>query len=357
MIEVAIVGGGIAAAAAVLELRKKGRSLCVMAPESQCGSDKIGESLSPAANQTLQKLGVWDAFCKLGNRESQSSYSAWGMSQISERNAFGNLDGAGWQINRSEFEALLWEHAPHRRVSSVLNHTEHDGKRWKLTTKDGEKIEAAFVLDCSGRASVVGRCFFPRLRVDRQLAAYTFLTQKDGGITPTPGSMIESRADGWWYSALLPDDRMVVTQFFDADLIDRGIHREESAWLEAVSETEFTEMRIRTAGYAVEGLPTLIDASTTWLEKAAGDYWVAAGDAAAAFDPLSSHGMATALWSGRASGRAIDRVLSGDPDGLVEYSIQMQSGVRSFLKQRQKIYGMEQRFREEAFWQRRHREI
>jgi hypothetical protein len=67
--------------------------------------------------------------------------------------------------------------------------------------------------------------------------------------------------------------------------------------------------------------------------------------------------MATALWSGRASGRAIDRVLSGDPDGLVEYSIQMQSGVRSFLKQRQKIYGMEQRFREEAFWQRRHREI
>jgi 2-polyprenyl-6-methoxyphenol hydroxylase-like FAD-dependent oxidoreductase len=145
------------------------------------------------------------------------------MSQISERNAFGNLDGAGWQINRSEFEALLWEHAPHRRVSSVLNHTEHDGKRWKLTTKDGEKIEAAFVLDCSGRASVVGRCFFPRLRVDRQLAAYTFLTQKDGGITPTPGSMIESRADGWWYSALLPDDRMVVTQFFDADLIDRGI--------------------------------------------------------------------------------------------------------------------------------------
>lgn len=356
MIDLVIVGGGVAAAAAVISLRESGRSIRVITPSVDSGADKIGESLSPSANPTLKKLGLWDDFRQQGHRESQSSFSAWGMAEISERSSIGNLEGPGWQIDRNRFESLLWKHAdqtPYQRVNSTVSQATHAGGRWQITTGEEDEIEAAFILDCSGRSSVVARQFSKRERGDRQLAAYAFLSQHDQGISPTPGSLIESRPDAWWYSALLPDGRMVIVQFFDADLMSGRIHKSAEGWASAITGAEFTERRIRTAGFLVEGLPKIADASTSWLAESTGDQWAAAGDAASAFDPLSSHGMTTALWSGRRSALAIDQALSGDRAGIARYSLAMREGVMNFLEQRRKIYGMENRFKDQEFWQRR----
>ena len=357
MIEVAIIGGGIAAAAAALELREKGLSLCVIAPDVPGCSDKIGESLAPSANETLKELGVWESFCNLESRICRTSYSGWGDSQTTGDKAFRHLEGVRWQIDRRRFESFLWKHVPHHRISSIVRQFDHNGEGWQILTKSGDRIEAAFLLDCSGRGSIVGGRYTERRRADSQLAAYSYLTQRDAASAPTPGAMVESRPDGWWYSAPLPDGRMIVCQFFDADLIDGDTLRVEAEWSQAIARAELTSGRIRSTGYAVEGLPVVVDASTTWLESATGDHWAAAGDAAAAFDPLSSNGMSTALWSGRAAALAIDMELSGDRRGLEDYSSQMESGITNFLRERQEIYGLEQRFFEEEYWQRRHSRV
>ena len=99
-------------------------------------------------------------------------------------------------------------------------------------------------------------------------------------------------------------------------------------------------------------------AGTTWLDRAAGAVdgapWMAVGDAAAAFDPLSSHGMTTALWAGERSASVLPAALDGDPSQLDAYAAAVADGVTRFLKQRKAIYGMERRFAQAPFWQRRH---
>ena len=348
MIDLLVIGGGVASAAAVIALKGSGRSVIVLAPPSDRTKEKIGESLSPAANPILKKLGLWEDFREQGHREAHSTYSAWGMNQVTERSAISQLDGAGWQIDRQGFEEWLWKHAEGGcdRKWSTFREAEWLEGAWSVTTGEGQILKARKILDCSGRGAVFARHQAERVREDRQLAAWMVLSQIDTGITPTAGSMIESRPDGWWYSALLPNRKLVVSRFFDGDLVEEGAHRDLGRWKEDVAKTEFTRLRIETAGYEVSELPALADASTMWLSEAAGENWAAAGDSASAFDPLSSHGMTTALWSGRKAALAMNGGLSG-------YAEEMKAGVETFLKQRQQIYAMEQRFKGEGFWKRR----
>ena len=55
---------------------------------------------------------------------------------------------------------------------------------------------------------------------------------------------------------------------------------------------------------AAEGL-RVVAADSSCLEVVEGDGWCAVGDAAAAYDPLSSQGITTALASGAWAGQAI----------------------------------------------------
>lgn len=67
----------------------------------------------------------------------------------------------------------------------------------------------------------------------------------------------------------------------------------------------------RVAGAATDwSAPQVSPASGAWLDPVCGEGWIACGDAALAFDPLSSQGLLGALASGVAAARAIS---SGNP--------------------------------------------
>ena len=67
-----MIGGGIASASAVITLKGSGRSVAVLSPEAERTGEKIGESLSPAANPVLKELGLWEGFSRLGYQEAQA---------------------------------------------------------------------------------------------------------------------------------------------------------------------------------------------------------------------------------------------------------------------------------------------
>jgi flavin-dependent dehydrogenase len=90
------------------------------------------------------------------------------------------------------------------------------------------------------------------------------------------------------------------------------------------------------------------------MEPAAGPGWAAAGDAAAAFDPLSSHGLTTALWGGRHAALAAAACLAGDPEPVARYAATLRDAMSAFLRQRGSVYAHERRWPDRPFWQRRH---
>lgn len=355
LFDIAIVGRGPAAAAALIALRDAGLRVGVIAPPQTSG-DRIGETLSPAAKPVLRELGIFHRFLEEGHRQANTTFSSWGTDQLVERHAILNVDGGGWYLDRNRFETFLWNCADGvatSEIDSALADSQSTEFGWLLKSRDGRELSARFVIDCSGRSAVFAGRLAKRRREDALVAACSFLEQVDTGIEPTAATVIEARPEGWWYSALIPDGRLVVCAFTDRDLLNAEISDDADAWRRHVEATNWTARRIESAGFEVSGLPRFTTAATACLDAVVGANWATAGDAGAAFDPLSSHGLTTALWTGRQSALAAIAALNGDEAPLRKYAADVAAGVQQFLKQRRRIYAQERRFSGELFWQRR----
>jgi len=89
------------------------------------------------------------------------------------------------------------------------------------------------------------------------------------------------------------------------------------------------------------------------LDPIAGDGWIAVGDAASAFDPLSSMGIMKALRSAVDAAAAILRHLAGERDAFAGYAQTIAADYTRYLDTRTRYYAMEQRWPDAPFWQRR----
>jgi 2-polyprenyl-6-methoxyphenol hydroxylase-like FAD-dependent oxidoreductase len=348
--DIAIVGGGVAACAAALSLADSGHAVAMLAPDDG-GGDRFGEFLPPAANALLRDLRIVDGFADGPHRPANVTFSAWGSDLLAERNAIVHLDGPGHVLDRPAFDRMLREQVERRGIPIVrqsVRTVTAEGDGWRL-----DDIAARFTLDCSGRAAVVARRQAERHRADRLVAAGAFLKQTDDTVEPTPATLVEATANGWWYASLLPDRRLSIALFGDSDLLPRRLTEDPEVWRASLAETRHISRWLESAGFEPATLPHLAAAATTWMEPAAGPAWAAAGDAAAAFDPLSSHGLATALWGGRQAALAAAAWLDGNAKPIETYAATIAHAVRRFLDERRVVYGQERRWPASPFWQRR----
>lgn len=275
---------------------------------------------------------------------------------LAQASALANAAGAGFVLDRPAFDRMLRAASEHSGIATIEDavvHAESSIDGWRLTLADGAHVTARFVIDGSGRAAVAARSVGVRRRADRLVAAYACISQSCNEVEPTPATLIEAVENGWWYAALLPDRRLSLAFFTDPDSLPRGITRNAPAWAEMAARAPFVQRWLESASYPIVQAPLLASAGTTWLEPIAGENWAAVGDAAAAFDPLSSHGLTTALWSGRRAALATIAALDGVREPLVRYALDFHNAVHSVVAQRIAVYGRERRFADEPFWIRR----
>src|SRR5262249_16889537 len=152
------------------------------------------------------------------------------------------------------------------------------------------QLQARLLVDATGRAcSVARRLGATRVRSDR-------LTGVVGLFESIPGeqrydTLVETTRDGWWYSSWLPDASVVVAFMPDADLLPQTQSQLHCQWQKQLLATVHTRQRL--TGLAVDRPRCAlrrIAAASERLECSAGTRWLAIGDAALAFDPLSSQG-------------------------------------------------------------------
>ena len=240
-----------------------------------------------------------------------------------------------------------------------------DGDGWTLSVP--ERLTARFLVDATGRACALARiCGVERVSIDRLVGATMFLAPRADGTARPPDpcgsiALIEAMPDGWWYSAPLPGGRLVAAYMTDADIATSQTVRETEGWLRQARRTRGTRERL--AAYLVEGHPQLSSANTSRLTSIVGRSWLAVGDAAVSFDPLSSQGIVTALESAGHAAAAIEAHLSGqDAAGggdvgigrpLIAYADSITSVYRRYLVERAQSYGIERRWPSSPFWARR----
>ena len=353
-IDIAIVGGGAAATAAALTLVGTGCRVAAIAPRLEPG-DRAGESLAASGVELLAQLGLAEAFVAGPHRPANARFSAWGSALLAQSDPLPPAGGLAYVLDRPAFDRMLRDAVERtgRAIDGTVERAERRDDGWTVHLAGGARLHARFAIDCSGRAAVVARGVGVRRRADRMVAAYTFVRQTGSDVEPTPATMIEAVEDGWWYATLLPDLRLSLAFFSDPDRLPRGITRDARAWARMVAETRSIARWLESADYEIVEPPHLASAGTTWLQPVAGESWAAAGDAAAAFDPLSSHGLTTALWSGRRAALAAVAMLEGDVLPLARYADDFEAAIGGVLAARASIYARERRFAHAPFWARR----
>ncbi len=101
------------------------------------------------------------------------------------------------------------------------------------------------------------------------------------------------------------------------------------------------------------GVAGFCPAHSSELSPVAGNGWLAAGDAALGFDPLSSQGLFNALYTGIAAAEAGYRHVHGDGDAISGYAADLSRIHAAYLNHLRAWYGQERRWPNVPFWQRR----
>lgn len=95
--------------------------------------------------------------------------------------------------------------------------------------------------------------------------------------------------------------------------------------------------------------------TSSQVARAAGTGWLAVGDAAQSYDPLSGQGVVKALESGLAAAATIATHRAGDPLALDRFASAADIEFQQYQARRVDYYSREARWSDSVFWQRRSR--
>lgn len=353
--DVAIIGGGPGGSATALSLRAHAPALSVVLIEAtDYQAIRIGETLPPPARSLLAHLGVWTAFQTEGHREVHGTSAAWGGAVPLHNDFIFQPANTGWHLDRAAFDAMLSGEARRQGATLLLNTRVCDSTRvdnkWRLGLSTGASVAARFLVDATGGAAVLARrCGARFVESDNLVGIAGFFRGGRGN----PSTLIEAFADGWWYTAGLPGGRRILACMTDVDLMRRRRLQDPPEWRKALAAMPNVAATIHDA--ESEGPLMIRSASSRRLDPAAGPNWLAVGDSASRFDPLSSQGIFKALRSGIFAAYAIgDLLTKQDPSGLGRFRRTVLEEFKSYAEVRTKYYREEQRWPESEFWLRRH---
>jgi flavin-dependent dehydrogenase len=340
--DVAIIGGGPAGSAAALTLLRYSKLRPVILERSSYDVWRVGETLSPGVLPLLNYLGAESVLADRGQRRAYATSAVWGSADVVSRDFLFTGGGDAWHLDRAQFDASLAQLVA-ERGGTVLMGT-------PLTAETLESIDAKYVIDATGRHAA-----FARTRGAHAIAEDTLtglVAVFEGGHDAQTATLVEAVEDGWWYSARLPEKRLVVAFMTDADIIRTGHLHERETWLVRLGETRPTRVRVADA-QLIHG-PVACPAHSQILEPVTGEGWIAAGDAAVGFDPLSSMGIGYAITSGIQAARIAAGTLGGaDGEHARLFAVDVRKHYDAYLARRQAYYAIEKRWSESPFWMRR----
>lgn len=229
-LDVTVMGGGPAGCATAIALARRGVVVAML--ERSCyDAPRVGETLPPECRAPLAALDSLERFENDTHLPSSGIASVWGEERLYQNDFIFNPYGHGWHLDRCGFDAMLARRAADAGVQVFLSSTVQHCR----PASDGFEVEAArahdrplrlrtrFVVDATGRG------FSPMPGPQRRIT-YDKLVGLVGFVIPPFGqrdsrTLLEAVCEGWWYSALVPKNRRVVTYMTDGDGLK--VHRRD----------------------------------------------------------------------------------------------------------------------------------
>lgn len=318
--DVAIIGGGPAGSTAGIVLATAGRRVLILERE-KFPRFHIGESLLPYTMEAFDRLGLRE---KMQQRflvkHGAEIASACGTREIRFhfKNAFQAKIPTAYQVTRSEFDKVLLDHAAERgaevREETAVEKMDFGRDDVTLHTRSGsgtrETVSARYVIDATGRNSLIGTVFGLKKPYDglKKFSVFAHFdnVERPEGIDGTLTRMVRS-SKSWFWMIPLTDTRTSIGLVMNQEDFKAAKKSPEDMLMATIAEQPIMRARMQGATRV-----TQVYATGDYSYRNAqltGDRWILAGDAAGFIDPVFSSGVFLAILSAEKAANALDRAL------------------------------------------------
>src|SRR5438309_4301170 len=318
--DVAIIGGGPAGSTAAALLAHAGRRVIVFERE-KFPRFHIGESLLPFSMKAFSRLGLHEKFLRAGFMKKHGGEILGACSEPGTKfyfkDGYRSQTDHAYQVTRGDFDKVLLDHAVecgaevHEETS--VDRVEFSNEDIELGVKSNgtsNSIRARYLIDASGRTSVLGRQFKIKKTYDH-LQKLSIFAHYDGvwraeGIDGTLTVLIRA-IDRWFWLIPLTAERTSVGVVLDSETFRKSKLKTEDFLEEALAGQPIIAKRMANARRVSQ---VYVEADFSYRSaQLHGDRWLLAGDAAGFIDPIFSSGVFLAVFSGELCADVLNEVL------------------------------------------------
>jgi flavin-dependent dehydrogenase len=320
MYDVAIIGGGPAGSTAAALLARASRRVIVVERE-KFPRFHIGESLLPFSMRAFTRLGLHEKLLRAGFMKKFGGEIVGACSETGTKfyfkDGYRSQTDHAYQVTRGDFDKVLLDHAAecgaevHEETSvDQIVFSKEDVELTVRSNGSSSLVRAHYLIDASGRASVLGRHFKIKKTYDH-LQKLSIFAHYDGvwraeGIDGTLTGLIRA-IDRWFWLIPLTAERTSVGVVLDSEIFRKSKLSAEDFLEQALAEQPIIAKRMTNARRVSQ---VYVEADFSYRStRLHGDRWLLAGDAAGFIDPIFSSGVFLAVFSGERAADSLNEVL------------------------------------------------
>src|SRR6266513_81613 len=320
MYDVAVIGGGPAGSTAAALLAQAGRRVIVFERE-KFPRFHIGESLLPFSMKAFTRLDLHEKFLRAGFMKKFGGEIIGACSENGTKfyfkDGYRSQTDHAYQVTRGDFDKVLLNHAvecgAEIHEDTSVDRVEFSNEDVELEVKSNgssNSIRARYLIDASGRTSVLGRQFKIKKTYDHlqklSIFAHYDSVWRAEGIDGTLTVLVRA-IDRWFWLIPLTADRTSVGVVLDSETFRKSKLSAEDFLEQALAEQPMIAKRMTNARRVSQ---VYVEADFSYRSaRLHGDRWLLAGDAAGFIDPIFSSGVFLAVFSGELAADALNEVL------------------------------------------------
>lgn len=337
------------------------------------GAGPAGLSTALTLNRALQDYGK-EYSISVYEMANESYCCREASSQTSKAHIEAVLDSGDFVVDPFDFACQYSSVGPMNEalvLQCMEDHAQAQGievnKRWRLcdVRRGNGKVKleflccdrnhhvrkADFVVDATGKVSAFARSLKVNRNVVDEATYLQALVDNPGGEVGR--SFVEAVEPGWWYAANQTENKMLISFCTEQSYV-REQRDLKSHWLRLLKQTAWIRQKVPAdllnVGFADIQLRVQNEPSTM-LSDVCGERWLAVGDAACCYDPITDGGWNKAIKHGKFAGRAIARALQEkSTEALVDYRHMVLEDFNNHVGTGVSLYGQGNQFEQAQFW-------